>query len=134
MVPNESSTNRIDLEPGDSVEAPTREKLVVAGSAAGGFGGALAAIFASLCCIGPASVALLGAGGALAAQLGPYRSALLIVSAGLVSFGLWRAYGHRILVNGQLCPIRIGRLTRSVLWIAALVWLAAALLPGGVIR
>lgn len=130
MTRNESSMDRAPLRAGDSVAAPAREKLLVAGSAAGGLGGALAAIFAALCCVGPASVAILGAGGALAAaRLTPYRPALLLISAGLLSFGFWRAYGQRVMVSGQSCPIRVGRLARSVLWVAALVWLAAAVFP-----
>jgi hypothetical protein len=90
----------------------------------------LVAIFAELCCIGPASVAILGAGGALAAaRLTPYRPVLLLLSGGLLAFGFWRAYGQRVVVNGESCPIRVGRFARTVLWGAALVWLAAAVVP-----
>lgn len=130
MTRNEPSVNRDTMEPGDPVAAPAREKLLVAGSAAGGLGGALAAIVATLCCVGPASVAILGAGGALAAaRLTPYRPTLLLLSAGLLAFGFWRAYGQRVMVSGRSCPIRVGRTARAALWIAALVWLAAAVFP-----
>jgi mercuric ion transport protein len=132
MTENESSGERALLDADNPVAAPAREKLLVAGSAAGGLGGALAAIFAALCCIGPASVAILGAGGGLAAaRLTPYRPVLLVLSAGLLAVGFWRAYGQRVVVNGQSCPVRVGRLARTVLWVAALVWLAAAVVPAG---
>lgn len=121
-------TERVD----EPIEPVVREKLLVAGSAAGGFGGALAAVFAGLCCIGPSSVALLGAGGAVAAaQLTPYRPLLLLTSLAFLAFGFWRAYGRRMTINGQSCPIRIGRPARMILWISGAVWLVAALLPSG---
>ena len=99
----------------------------ILGSAVGGLGASLAAVFATLCCAGPAAVALLGVGGALAAaRLGPYRTVLLILSAALVSYGLWLSYGRAILAPGRSCPGRVGGVTRTVLWIAVTVWLAGA--------
>jgi len=51
-----------------------KDKYAVTGSALGAVGSAAVAIFASLCCAGPAVVAVLGAGGAVAAAgLVPYR-------------------------------------------------------------
>ena len=111
----------------EPIEPVVSEKLLVAGSAAGGFGGALAAVFAGLCCIGPSSVALLGAGGAVAAaQLTPYRPLLLLASLAFLAFGFWRAYGRRTTINGESCPVRIGRPARAILWISGAVWLIAA--------
>jgi hypothetical protein len=120
------------VAPDGSVTATQGEKLLVMGSAAGGLGGALTAAFAALSCIGPATAALLGAGGALAAaQLTPYRPVLLLVSLAVLGFGFWRAYGRHLKVDGRSCPIRVGRLARTVLWISAAVWLIAAVLPTG---
>lgn len=112
------------------VAAPPREVVTVVGASTGGMAGALAAVFASLCCIGPSTVALLGAGGAVtAAALQPYRSELLGTSLILLAFGFWRAYGRRVMVAGRSCPVRFGPFARMSLWVSALVWLAAALLP-----
>jgi hypothetical protein len=95
-----------------------------------GLAGAAAAIFAALCCVGPSTVALLGAGGALAAAtLTPYRPILLAVSLAAVAFGFWRVYGRRVAADGRACPVRVGRLARAMLWISAATWLVAAMLP-----
>ena len=113
-----------------SVTAPPGEQLVVGSAGATGLGSALVAAFAGLCCIGPASVALLGAGGAVAAAgLKPYRPILLLFSFAILAFGFWRVYWRRVVVDGQSCPIRIGRLLLTVLWVSAGIWLVAAILP-----
>ena len=111
------------------IQAPPREELAVVGASAGGLGGALAAGFAALCCVGPSTVALLGAGGAIAAAgLKPYRPLLLALSLAMLGFGFWRAYGQRAMAGGKSCPVRVGRFARVVLWCSAAVWLLAALL------
>lgn len=108
-----------------------RETLLVVGSAAGGFSGALAAVIAGLCCAGPAAVSLLGAGGAVAAaRWAPYRPILLVGSALLLAFGFWRTYGQRATIAGDACPVRVGRVARAVLWASAVVWLAALWMSG----
>ncbi len=132
MARNHPSAGSADTESDQSVGAPSHENLLVAGSAVGGLGGALAALLGALCCVGSLSVVILGVGGALAAaQLTPYRAVLLIVSAALLAFGLWSAYGQRMMRGGQSCPVRVGRLTRMFLWIAAFTWLVAAVFPEG---
>ena len=107
------------------------DDLSVIAPAAGGLAGAAAAMFAALCCVGPSAVALLGAGGAVAAAgLSPYRPAFLLASLALIGFGFWRLYARRVVSgDGRVCPVRAGRLARSILWSSAAVWLAAALLP-----
>lgn len=98
------------------------------GSAAGAIGAAVAAITATLCCAGPAVVAVLGAGGALmAARLEPYRPYLIAVSVALLSFGFWRAY--RPAPTGVACSVRTGKRVRLILWAAALITLASLLAP-----
>lgn len=103
------------------------------GSATGGLATAIAAVFAALCCVGPSTVALLGAGGALAAaSLKPYRPFLLLASLAMILYGFWRAYrttGRNL--QGVACPTRIGRFARKALWLAAIVWAAAAALFRG---
>lgn len=103
--------------------------LGVLGSATGGLGAAIAAFFAALCCIGPSTVALFGAGGALAAaSLKPYRPYLLLASLVLILYGFWRVYGTRRVRVGAACPTRLGRFARNTLWVAAVVWIGAAVL------
>jgi hypothetical protein len=88
-------------------------------------------MFAALCCVGPSTVALLGAGGAVAAAaLSPYRPVFLVASFALIAFGFWRLYARRVVgADGRMCPVRVGRLARTIVWTSAAVWLAAALLP-----
>lgn len=104
---------------------------LVLGSAAGAVGAAVVAILGTLCCAGPAVVAVIGAGGALAAaRLEPYRPYFLAASAVMLAFGFWRAYRPaRAGQAGAACALRTGRLVRGILWCSALVTLASALAP-----
>lgn len=109
------------------------EDKALLGSATGGLATAIAAVFAALCCVGPSTVAVLGVGGALAAaSLKPYRPFLLLASLATILYGLWRAYRTTGLNReGVACPTRIGRFTRKALWLAAIIWVAAAVLFRG---
>ena len=112
---------------------PGGKTFALLGSATGGLGAAVAAFFAALCCVGPSTVALFGAGGALAAaSLKPYRPFFLVASLAMILYGFWRVYGTSARNRqGQACPTRIGRFSRSALWLAVIVWLAAAALFRG---
>lgn len=114
-------------------EAPQREDKALVGSAAGGLATAIAAFVAALCCIGPSTVALLGAGGALAAaSIKPYRPYLLLGSLAMILYGFWRAYRPATRAGSAVaCPTRLGRFTRSALWFAAVIWVAAVALFRG---
>ena len=104
-------------------------ELITLGAATSGVGGALAASFAALCCIGPVTVALLGAGGAVAAAgLKPYRPYLMMGSLTLLMTGFWLSY-RWVAGEGATCPTRVGRFARLVLWCSAFIWAVAALLP-----
>jgi mercuric ion transport protein len=97
-----------------------------------GLGAALTATAATLCCVGPAVVAVVGVGGAVAAaSLKPYRPLLILVSVALLGLGFWLTYQPRAAVGSSAvaCPTRAGRLSRRIVWIAAAFWLAAVLLP-----
>lgn len=121
------------MHPGqpDITTGKDSEGLAVIAPAAGGLAGAAAAIFAALCCVGPSTMALLGAGGAVAATaLSPYRPLFLVASLVLIGFGFWRLYARRAVgADGRVCPVHAGRLARTILWSSAGVWLVAALLP-----
>lgn len=98
------------------------------GSALGASGAAMAALFSTLCCAGPAVAALVGAGGALAAaRLEPYRPYFLAAAVAMLAFGFWRAY--RPARGGAACSLRTGRWVRSMLWVSALLTLASVVAP-----
>lgn len=113
---------------GADARPSARDAMITASAATSGVGGAVLAALAGLCCAGPATVALLGAGGALfAATLAPYKPLLLIASLAAISFGFWYAYGRRAIIGGVSCRVRMGRVTRLVLWASAAIWVAAAI-------
>ena len=107
------------------------DSLAVVAPAAGGLAGAAAATFAALCCAGPSVAALLGASGAAASTaLNPYRPVLLGASLALIAFGFWRVYAKRCVgSDGRACRMQSARGTRTLLWVAAFTWIAAALIP-----
>ena len=116
-----------------TARSSVRDTLVAGGAAAGGVGGAILAAIAGLCCAGPATVALLGAGGAvIAAGLQPYKPFLLLGSLAMIAFGFWYSYRPRArAAAGVACPVRVGRASRTVLWVSALLWVAAAVYQPG---
>jgi hypothetical protein len=100
---------------------------LTSGAAVGGLAGALTATIASLCCIGPVTFFLLGAGGAVAAAgLRPFRLPLLIASGVVLSIGYWRTY--RAPSAAGACPPQIGRWVRISLRIAIVAWIVGATL------
>jgi mercuric ion transport protein len=102
------------------------------GSSLAGAGAAATATAASLCCVGPAVVSIVGVGGAVAAAgLKPYRPLLILGSLVLLGVGFWLSYRPaRLATSGAVaCPTSAGRVSRSIVWISAGIWLLAALLP-----
>lgn len=99
------------------------------GSAAfGGLASAGVAAVAGLCCLGPATVLLLGAGGAVAAAgLKPYRIPLLVLSAALIGVGFWRTR-RATMSDAKTCSPSVGRWIRGSLTVAGVAWIAAATL------
>jgi hypothetical protein len=99
--------------------------LLGAGAGPGALGAGLAAAFSALCCTGPFAYALLGAGGVLAAaRLTPARPYLLAAAVVCLATGFARAYRP-----ASACSLRTRRLTRAMLWTAALITVAAAIAP-----
>lgn len=110
------------------LDAPRRQWLV-GGAAASGLATATVAAVASLCCAGPVTVVLLGAGGAVAAaEMKPYRVPLLFVSAVLLAGAYWRTYLRTSSASTGACPVRVGRWVRWGSVAAVMVWVAAAVL------
>ena len=74
-------------------------------------------------------VALIGAGGALAAaRVEQYRPYLLAGAVAMLAFGFWRAY-RPVGGAGRACSARTGRLVRVMLWCSAFLLIASALAP-----
>ncbi len=66
-----------------------------------------------------------------AAALKPYRPLLILGSLVLLGVGFWLTYRPGTVGPSRAvaCPTSAGRVSRAIVWIAALVWLAAVLLP-----
>ncbi|HKH46804.1 MAG TPA: mercuric transporter MerT family protein [Thermoanaerobaculia bacterium] len=88
-----------------------------------GIGAVLTAFGASLCCILPIAVAVLGVGSAaLAAQLEPLRPWLAGLTVLFSGFAFYRAYKPEVCAPGENCTVSAGRRrNRIILWIVALI-------------
>jgi hypothetical protein len=104
---------------------------VAMGSALGAIGAASVALLGTLCCAGPAVIAVIGAGGALAAaKLEPFRPYFLTGAGVMLALGFWRSYRPLpVGATGAACTLRTGRLVRGALWLSAVVTVASALAP-----
>ncbi len=94
-------------------------------------GTVVAAVGASLCCILPVAVAVLGVGSAaLGAQLEPLRPYFLVLTFGILGFAFYRAYRPEPCEPGQACAVPASRRRhRLTLWIVAAVALALTTFP-----
>lgn len=99
------------------------------GSLLGGAVAAVTSAAASICCIGPLGIALLGVNGAiLAASFKPYRPYLLSASLVLLAGAFWSAYRRAPARDGAACRVPAGRWPRMVLWVALGLWIGAVLI------
>jgi mercuric ion transport protein len=96
-----------------------------------GTGAVLAALGASLCCILPVAVAVIGVGSAaLAAKLEPFRPWLAGFTVLLLGFAFYQAYKPVDCEPGQTCAVSPSRRrNRIVLWIVAIVAIALMAFP-----
>ncbi len=94
-------------------------------------GAVLAALGASLCCVLPVAVALLGAGSAaLGAQLEPLRPWLAGLTVLLLGFAFYRAYKPVECEPGDECEVPASRRRhRIMLWVVAIVAVALMAFP-----
>ncbi len=96
------------------------------GSVTGGAVAAVTSAAASLCCAGPAAIAVMGVNGAiLAAGLRPYRPILLTASFLMLAFSHWSVYRRVTARLGRACSRRAGRISKVVLWTATVMWVGA---------
>ncbi|XP_028514781.1 uncharacterized protein LOC114575020 [Exaiptasia diaphana] len=86
-------------------------------------GAVAAAIGASLCCILPVAVAILGFGSAaLGAELEPFRPYFMLLTAAFLGFAFYQAYKPRKCEPGEACAVPEDRRRhRIVLWIVAVL-------------
>ena len=86
-------------------------------------GAVLAAVGASLCCILPVAVAVLGVGSAaLGAKLEPFRPFFAGATALLLGFAFYRAYKPVACAPGEACAVPANRQrNRIVLWAVTVV-------------
>lgn len=106
-----------------------KRDLLQTGSLLGGAVAALTSSAASICCIGPLAITLLGVNGAIwAAGMKPYRPYLLSGSAVLLGLAFWSAYSSGQAEAGESCSIAWRRTGRWVLWLSTAVWVGAVLI------
>ena len=97
--------------------------------------GALAsAIAASICCIGPVALAVLGlGGGALLLRVEPYRPYLLAATAMFLGAAFYLTYRRPAVedcASDSACPSTASRRgQKTALWIATLIVVLAATFP-----
>ncbi len=96
-------------------------------------GGLIAGIVASLCCVGPLVLLLLGVSGAWIgnlAALEPYRPYFLAVAVGVMVVAYPRIYPKHACEDGKICattPVR--RSYKIGFWLVSAVILASAVSP-----
>jgi len=107
-----------------------KQNPLVIGSSLGAIASGVVATATTFCCVGPAVIAVLGTSGVLAAaRLAPYRLYFIIGSVLLLGIGFWLAYRAQGGCIGKACTTTSAKITRALLWIAALVTGAAIVLP-----
>ena len=93
-------------------------------------GAVLAALGASLCCILPVAVAVLGVGSAaLGAKLEPFRPWLAGLTVIFLGFAFYQAYKPVECEPGEACAVPSRRRHRLALWMVAVVAVALMAFP-----
>lgn len=100
--------------------------------------GAIATAFAaSICCVGPLVLLVLGVGGAWASRLAalePYRPVFMLLAVGFLASAFYRAYrpstGSGACATDGTCAVsRAGRIGRAALWLITPIVLALLAFP-----
>jgi len=96
-------------------------------------GALLSAVAASVCCIGPVALALLGlGGGALLLKFEPYRAYLLAATALFLGAAFYLTYRRAAVQDcaGSACrPAASRKSQKAALWIVTLIVVLAATFP-----
>lgn len=114
----------------------TQSDELVRGRQWGLLGAVVAAVAASLCCVGPFVLLALGVSGAWIGQLTlfePYRPLLMAVTLGLLGFAFYRVYRKpkaEVCEPGSYCANpRSDRINKTVLWVVTLLVLGLLAFP-----
>ena len=106
-----------------------RQRILDFGTTFGSIAAGITSTAASICCIGPIAIAILGVNGAiLAAGIKPYRIYLLAASLLMLGFAFWRLYRPHARADAQACPVGTGRWSRVILWSASALWVLAVVI------
>lgn len=97
-------------------------------------GGMIGTAFASVCCLGPLLLVVLGVGGAWVSGLSalyPFKPYLLAATAGFLAWSGYMLYRPRkACAIGSLCANpRLMRIQRITFWVVAITVATVALLP-----
>lgn len=101
----------------------------------GPIGGIISAILASLCCVGPFVLVMLGASGAWIGNLRvfePYRPIFILFAMGFLGAGFYNVYKKpkEDCKSGSLCAVpRTKRVWKVMLWIATTLVVILLILP-----
>jgi DNA-binding transcriptional MerR regulator len=103
-----------------------RRRSAEGGEVKAAIGSIGAAVVTSACCIGPVALSLLGVGalGAAAVKLEPYRPFFIAFTVGLVGVAFFSAYRPTSAQDGcedSVCTPQSKRAAKSLAWIAAIV-------------
>src|SRR6266849_4711022 len=93
-------------------------------------GALVAGLAASVCCLGPLVLTIVGIGGAASAlALAPYRPYLLVLTAGFLGSGFYLTYRRpaNACGPGDACEmLKANRVGKVLLWLVTLVVVLAA--------
>lgn len=107
-------------------------------SAMAGIGAVVAALLASLCCIGPVLFVTLGVGAGLASTFEPLRPVFVALTVALVAAGFYVVYGRKPAMVGEAegcepgraCAVPASRRRdKVVLWVATIAALVLLTFP-----
>jgi len=106
-----------------------RQRIFDFGATLGSVAAGATSAAASICCIGPIAIAILGVNGAiLAAGIKPYRLYLLGGSLLMLGYAFWRLYRPSARAEAKACSVKTGLWSRVILWAAAVVWVFAVII------
>lgn len=98
-------------------------------------GGIISAILASLCCVGPFVLVMLGVSGAWVGNLRafePYRPIFILLTIGVLGAGFYSIYKKpkEVCEPGSLCAVpRTKKASKIVLWVATIFVVFLLILP-----
>ena len=122
-------SNEADQGDGSEATRQVGQRILDLGATFGSVAAGVTSTAASICCIGPSAIAVLGVNGAiLAAGIKPYRLLLLGGSLLMLAYAFWRLYRPSARAEAEACSVKTGRWSRVILWSAAVLWVFAVVI------